>query len=125
MERFEAIENFLDLSATVVTPCEVIVYPYAFTDDDDDNDEMLSIIGEDWKWDAESKTRVQGILASFRDFEIIVSLVVLKNVLQPLREIIIKLQKYDLDIQAAYKLIGQVQKDIETLRADIDVRFDV
>lgn len=58
---------------------------------------MSALIGEEWKWDVESKTRA-GIVASFRDFGNVGSLIILRNVLLPLREITIKLQKRDVDL---------------------------
>ena len=61
------------------------------------------------------QTKAQGILASFGEFQTIVSLVVFKNVLHPLRETI-KLLKRDLDIHTAYKAIGLAIQDMKVLR---------
>ena len=85
VERFEAIDNFMDLSAAVMTACEAMLYPHLFVDDE----KMSALIQQEWKWDADTKTKAQGILASFRESETTVSLVVLKNVLHPLRQITI------------------------------------
>ena len=47
----------------------------------------------------DTKTRAQGILASFRNFEFSVCIVALKNILMPLQS---KLRKRDLDIYEAF-----------------------
>ncbi|CAM1313418.1 Uncharacterised protein r2_g2395 [Pycnogonum litorale] len=69
-----------------------MVNPHLYAEDE----KMSKLIAEEWNWDGDTKTRAQGILANLDNFEIIVSLVVLKNVLCPLREITKKLQKRDL-----------------------------
>lgn len=117
--RFEAIDNFIDLSSSVQTVCDIIINPHLYVDDE----KISQLINEAWNWDGDTKTRAQGILATFGNFEFLVSLVVLRNVLQPLREITTRLQKRDLDIRSAYTSLAEVHKDIEALRADIDTRF--
>ena len=73
--------------------------------------------------DGDTKTCAQGILANFGNFEIIVSLIVLRNVLQSLREIITKLQKRDINIRSSYTSLTEVKNDIAAIRTDIDARF--
>ena len=117
--RFEAIHNFIDLAVSVQTTCDIMVNPHLYG-----NDEQISkLIAEEWNWDGDTKTRAQGMLANLDNFEFIVSLMVLKNVLQPLREITIKLQKRDIDIKCAYTLVMAIKADFTMLRNDIDERF--
>ncbi|KAG1650934.1 repressor of the inhibitor of the protein kinase [Nymphon striatum] len=117
--RFETIDNFIDLSSSVQTACDIIINPHLYVDDET----LSELIKEAWNWDADTKTRAQGILANFGNFEFLVCIVTLRNVLQPLREITARLQKRDLDIRSAYTSFTEVHEDIEALRADIDDRF--
>ncbi|KAG1714421.1 repressor of the inhibitor of the protein kinase [Nymphon striatum] len=117
--RFEAIDNSIYLSSSVQTACDIIINPHLYVDDET----LSELIKEAWNWDADTKTRAQGILANLGNFEFLVCLVTLRNVLQPLREITARLQKRDLDIRSAYTSLTEVYEDIEALRADIDDRF--
>ena len=88
-----------------------MVNPHLYADDD----EISQLTVEEWNWDGDTKTRAQGILANLDNFEFIVSLMVLKNVLHPLREITTELQKRDIDIRCAYTLLMEIKKDIVAL----------
>ena len=81
---------------SVVTVCELIISPHFYT-----NNEDYEGCTDGCSWDSDTKTRAQGILASFRNFEFSVCIVALKNILMPLRGIISKLPKRDLDIYEA------------------------
>ena len=81
MERFEAFDNSVDLLEAIATTCDLIVYLHLYIHDANLNE----LVQENWDWDADTKTRTQGILASVRNFEFAVSLVTLKNVLEPLQ----------------------------------------
>ena len=85
VERFEAIANFVDLSAAVMTACEAMLYPHLFVDDE----KMSALIQQEWKWDADLLKLRHRSFSLVSENSIIVSLVVLKNVLHPLREITI------------------------------------
>ena len=50
---------------------------------------------------------------------------VLKHVLQPLREITTNLQKRDIDIRCAYTSLTEVKEDVAAIRTDIDGRFQL
>ena len=95
----------MDLLETIATTCDA------------DHNELAQ---ESWDWDADTKTRTQGILASVRNFEFAVSLVTLKNVLEPLRGITAKLQKRDLDIYEAFCNIDSAIDDVTSNRLNID-----
>ena len=53
------------------------------------------------------------------------SVIVLKNVVAPLRKNTLKLQQCDLDIKSAYSLLSSVKEDMNRLRIEVDDRFDV
>ena len=116
MERFEAFENIIDLAKSLVTVCELIISPRLYTDNED-----YEGCTDGWSWDSDTKTRAQGILASFRNFKFSVCIVALKNILMPLRGITSKLQKRDLD---TYEDVESVVKDVETIRRGIDERYE-
>ena len=86
------MENVLDLAEAVVTVCEIIVSPHLYIHNED-----FEGCTNGWSWDADTKTRAQGILASFRNFEFSVCIIALNNTLLPLRGIKSKLKKRDLD----------------------------
>ena len=50
---------------------------------------------------------------------------VLKNVLQPLREMTTKLLKKDIDIRCAYTSLMDIKENIAMMRTDIDARFQL
>ena len=89
--NFKALLFFL--AESVVTACELIISPHFYT-----NNEDYEGCTNGWSWDSDTKTRAQGILASFRNFEFSVCIVAQKNILMPLRDRTFKLQKRDLDI---------------------------
>ena len=115
VERFEAYENFVDMALVIVNTCEFIAYPHLY---EDDKFEVLK--KDDWNWDNETKSRAQGLLCNIRNFETLVAVVTMKNILEPLRGITTKLQKRDLDILEAYNDIDQIIKDVKALRTNID-----
>ena len=85
------------------------------------------MVQESWDWDADTKTRTHAryILASVRNIEFAVSLVTLKNVLEPLRGITAKLQKCDLDIYEAFCNIDSAIDDVTSNRLNIDTRYPI
>ena len=93
------------------------MYIYMYIHDADFNE----LVQESWNWDTDTKTRAKGILASV---QILVSLVTLKNVLEPLRGITAKLQKRDLDIYMyeAFCNIDSVTDDVTSNHLNIGIR---
>ncbi|KAK6166338.1 hypothetical protein SNE40_023058 [Patella caerulea] len=57
VERFEAIDNFIDLSESVPIARYIMVNPHLYRDDE----EICALIDEKWAWDADTKTKAQGI----------------------------------------------------------------
>ena len=121
VERFEAFDNYVDLLEAIATTFDLIVYPHLYKHDADLNE----LVQESWDWDADPKTRTQGILASVRNFEFAVSLVTLKNVLEPLRGITAKLQKHDLDIYETFCNIDSAIDNVTSNRLNIDNRYPI
>ena len=118
-ERFEGIENFIELAECVTTACEIIAFPHLFHDED----EFQSLFEEPKNWDRETHARAQGIVAAVRSFENIAALLALRNILLPLRGITTKLQKRDLDIYSALTSIADVQSQLTDLRTTLDEVF--
>ena len=81
VERHEAYENFMALIPAAVMTADVIVHPHLY--------ETLSF--EDCSWDKDTKEKANGMASSARRFEYIVSFVVQKNSLHPLKGIAAKL----------------------------------
>ena len=79
---------------------------------------------EKWNWDRETRVKAKGLKYSLTNGTHITALVVLKNGLQPIKALSIKLQKRDSDIYKAYGYIDFVIKDIKTMRENIDVMWD-
>ena len=107
VERHEAYENFM---AAAVMTADVIVHPHLY--------ETLSF--EDWSWDKDTKEKANGLASSARRFENIVSFVVQKNSLHPLKGITAKLQKRDLDIYEAYQRVDETISCLQSYRTNVD-----
>ena len=74
----------------------------------------------DWDWDTNTKTKATGLLNSLKCGKNIVALVILVNSLDYVKGIAFKLQKRNLDVVVAYKLIGSAIKDIKDVRKNFD-----
>ena len=81
--------------------------------------------GEPWPWDSvNTKPRAQAIYTSLTRFEELTVFSILFNGLEPLRPLVLKLQKCNSDIYEAYQMIDKVITDIKYLRENIDHEFD-
>ena len=110
VERHEAYENFMALIPAAVMTADVIVHPHLY--------ETLSF--ENWSWDKDTKEKANGLASSARRFENIVSFVVQKNSLHPLKGIAAKLQKRDLDIYEAYQRVDETISCLQSYRTNVD-----
>ena len=110
MERHEAYEKFMALIPAAVMTADVIVHPHLY--------ETLSF--EDWSWDKDTKEKANGLASSARRFENIVSFVVQKNSLHPLKGIAAKLQKRDLDIYETYQRVDETISCLQSYRTNVD-----
>ena len=75
---------------------------------------------EKWNWDRDTKVIAHCLHAMIRRPEFIMAFLEVKNCLHHLNGMTVKLQKRDIDILAAYKLIEDTRKKIESLRANIE-----
>ena len=80
-------------------------------------------INENWYWDQESQSKAQGLFSSCRRFDCLVAFAVLFNGLEPLKPLVTKLQKRNLDIYHAYHMIDQVISDLKDTKRDIEHEF--
>lgn len=89
---------------------------------DRDDDEMIDY--EKWNWDRESLVKAEGLKYSLTSSTHITALVTMKNGLQPVKALSVKLQKRDNDIYRAYGHIDFVISEVQTMRSDIDAVWD-
>jgi len=79
--------------------------------------------GHNWQWDRETLTRAQGMVTSLQKFGNIVAFVILKNSLDYMKGLAAKLQKRDMDVREAYKMVDDVIYSIQHVRSTIDDMF--
>ncbi|XP_071491986.1 52 kDa repressor of the inhibitor of the protein kinase-like [Diadema antillarum] len=79
---------------------------------------------EDWDWDRETLIKAEGLRCSLTSGTHISALVILKNGLQPVKALNVKLQKRDSDIFKAYGHIDFVTKEVQSMRMNIDEVWD-
>lgn len=78
---------------------------------------------EKWSWDKETVSKAQGLFAACRRFDRLVAFAVLYNGLEPLKSLVINLQKRNQDIYQAYRMINQVINDLRETKNNIDEEF--
>ena len=100
----------MELIPAVVMTTDVIVHPHIY--------EFQSI--DDWSWDKDTREKANGLVSSIRRFENIVSFVVQKNSLHPLKGIAAKLQKRDLDIFDAFQKIEETIACLRGYRTNVE-----
>ena len=110
VKRHEAYENFMELIPAVVMTTDVIVHPHIY--------EFQSI--DDWSWDKDTREKANRLVSSIRRFENIVSFVVQKNSLHPLKGIAAKLQKRDLGIFEAFQRIDETIACLRGYRTNVE-----
>ena len=79
----------------------------------------------EWNWDAETTTKGNGMFTLLQSFKTVVTFVVLKNTLDYVKSLASKLQKRDVDIYFAFKMIDEVISNIHALLSNVDETFDV
>lgn len=80
-------------------------------------------IDSTWEWDSETKTKAQGLLHSLKSISFISSFISVKNILEILKPLAVKLQKKDQDVVEAYNLIDSAISNVMHLRQSIDTEF--
>ena len=76
-----------------------------------------------FKRDASTKAKAQGLYTACTKFSHLISFSILFNGLEPLKPLVTKLQKRNLDIYKAYHIIDEVVLDLENIRTNIDEEF--
>ncbi len=84
---------------------------------------MEETFGERWSWDSESKIKAAGLLAQARDFGHIMAFTVALNGLEPIKPLVSKLQRRNLDIFKGYHMIDNVIDRLKEMRAEVDDEF--
>lgn len=107
VERHEALDTVIHLHEHIVSTLHAMLDPAS-------EDE------EGWSWDKETKAKANGLRSSLCNFEYIIALVVLRNVLFVAKGLAVKLQKRDRDIYEAYQMIDFVIQEVEKMRENID-----
>ena len=79
---------------------------------------------QNWNWDRETLVKAEGLKHSLTSAIHITALVVLKNGLQPVKALCVKLQKRDSDICKAYNNIDFVINEVQSMRTNIDEVWD-
>ena len=113
---------------SMVIPClypllTVTEAPEAATDGDSGRDEGDEDY-EDWNWDKETLVKAEGLRCSLTSGMHITALVILKDGLQPVKGLSIKLQKRDSDIYETYDHINFVVKEVQSMHVNIDELWD-
>ena len=113
IQRHEAYETFFELLPSFVKVLETIVYG---------SGEEGSL---DWSWDADTKTKANGLLHAICSFEFIVTILCVLKILTVIKPISIKLQKKTNDIVQAYSMVREVLQELQAIREEADTHFKV
>ena len=122
VERYRAYENYYLLHKSVIATFESVFMPhlynefYAYLEDK---------FEEKWTWDADTKTKAQGLYAACPSFAHIVAFSVLFNGLEPLKPLVVKLQKRNQDIFKGYYIIDTIVSDLMDYRRNVDKGFSI
>ncbi|XP_056009380.1 52 kDa repressor of the inhibitor of the protein kinase-like [Ostrea edulis] len=84
------------------------------------NQNLDESTSEDWSWDRQTKVTAQGLLASMTSFSVLITFVFVRYVLDTIKPLILKLQKRDIDIFTASKLIEEHVDRIKEIRRAVD-----
>ena len=80
---------------------------------------------EKWTWDADTKTKAQGLYAACSSFAHIVAFSVLFNGLELLKPLVAKLQKRNQDIFKGYYMIDTIVSDLVDYRRNVEKEFSM
>ena len=78
---------------------------------------------EVWSWDPDTRTKAQGLYSALLSFEFVMSFLVAKSCLEPMRPITVKLQRSNIDSYDAYEMIDATINRLKGYRNDIDQEF--
>ena len=88
------------------------------------NQNLDESTSEDWSWDRQTKVTAQGLLASLTSFSVLITFVFVRYVLDTIKPLTLKLQKRDIDIFTASKLIEEHVDRIKEIRTAVDTEFE-
>ena len=78
-----------------------------------------------WNWDRKTRIKAQGLLSTIKTAMFIVAFITVKNCLEIIKPLSIKLQKRDQDIYDAYTNIDKDKESVSKLRDRINEEFRV
>lgn len=114
VERHSCYDTFHELFIETHYCLDAIVNPGM-------HDDVYS--GEVWSWDAESRTKAQGLLTTIESFAFIVTFLIAKNCLESVKPVAKLLQSSDLDCYEAHGIIQQSITELKSMRTDIETTF--
>ena len=113
-ERHTCYETFHELYLSITVTLDAILRPHEYADLLDD---------EVWSWDPDTRTKAQGLYSALISFEFVMSFLVAKSYLEPIRPITVKLQRSNIDSYEAYEMIDATIDRLKGYRNDIDQEF--
>ena len=116
VERHTCLETFLELYEYTVACLNAICKPTSYP-------EVQEHAG-DWNWDRESVFKAQGLVTSLEQFHNIVAFIILKNALDYIKSLASKLQRRDMEVYEAYKMVDDVVSEVENVRSHMDETYD-
>ena len=120
VKRHKAYDNYFILYKFIVSSFESMVDKNMYSDF---YAHLETEIKEKRFWDQESQSKIQGLSSSCRRFDWFVAFAVLCNGLEPLKPLVIKLQKRNQDIYHAYDMIDQIISDLKDAKRNIENEF--
>ena len=75
-----------------------------------------------WNWDSDTRVKAQRLKASLSSFQTLAVLLITKNVLDEVKSLAAKLQKWDQDIYEAYRMVDAVIDRVK-VHCTIDTTF--
>ena len=88
------------------------------------NQNLNESTDEEWSWDKQTKLIAQGLLTSMTSFSVLITFVFTRYVLDTIKPLTVKLQKSDIDIFTANKLIGEHVDRIKEIRREVEPEFN-
>ena len=112
VERIDAYATFLDLLTPLHATLQAMVHPTSHSN-----------LGVDWSWDGETITRANGFLFQLQSSSFLVSLHLLVQVFQVLKELMVKLQSVAIDVVQAYSMVESVVTVLKDMRRESESEF--
>ena len=78
-----------------------------------------------WNWDKDTITKAQGLKASLLSFQTVLAFIVTENILDEVKALASKLQKWDQDVCEAYTMVDKVIGNVKSARKNIDSDFQI